>query len=83
MRSVFEDNGLGDIGLDANAIFVAEGQAGALLLRIAENADKNGGDAEISGHIHVIDGDQAALIDGDFAANGLANLALQKFAHTL
>ena len=42
---------------------------------------KTTADAQIAAHIHVVDGDEADVVDVKFAADGLANRALQQFAH--
>ena len=44
---------------------------------------KTTADLQIAGHVHVVDGDQAALADVEFAADGFADFALQQFAHAL
>ena len=54
-----------------------------LLVGIAQDADKDEGGFQIPGHIHVIDGDEAGLADGDLAPDGFADRALQEFAHAL
>ena len=38
---------------------------------------------EVAGQVHVVDRDQAGLADVKFAADGLADFTLQKFAHSL
>ena len=48
---------------------------------VAEDADEDDGGFEIAAHVNVVDGDQADVADVKFAADGLANRALQQFAH--
>ena len=58
-------------------------KAALLLVRIAEDADEDGGGFEVARHVHVVDGNQSALADVKFTSHGLADFALQKFAHAL
>ena len=47
-RGVFEDDGLGDEVLEAGAAALENRHAGALLLGVAQDADKDPGAAEIA-----------------------------------
>jgi hypothetical protein len=58
-------------------------KAALLLVRVAKDADEDDGGFQIAGDIHVVDGDQARVADVKFAADGLADFALEQFAHTL
>ena len=60
-RRVFQDDGAADQPLDADAMLVEHLKAALLLVGIAEDADEDGGGLEVAGHVHVVDGDQAAL----------------------
>jgi hypothetical protein len=74
---VLEDDGVGDLALDAKPVLVEQGNATLLLVGIAQDADKNDGRVEVAGDIHIVHGDQARLGDGDFPADDLADLAFQ------
>ena len=50
-------------------------------LGVAEDGDEDDGGFQIAADINVVDGDEADVVDVKFAADGLANRALQKFAH--
>src|SRR5208337_4902076 len=58
-------------------------KAALLLVGIAENTDENRRRLEVTSQVHVVDRDQAGFADVKFAADGLADFALQKFAHAL
>ena len=77
----FKTTRLADHALNADAVLVEQLDAALLLVGVAENADEDDGGFEVAGHIHVVDGNQAAFVDVKFAADGLADFALQQFAH--
>ena len=74
---------LRDEALDAHAMFGEQLEAAFLLVRVAQDADEHDGGFQIACDIHVVDGDQARVADVKFAADGLADFALEQFAHTL
>ena len=79
---VFQDHGLGHESLDAGAMFGEQRQAALLLVGVAEDADEDDGGLQVAGAVHVVDGDQAGLAHVEFAADGLADRALEQFAHS-
>ncbi len=65
------------------SVFGEQLEAVLLLFGIAEDADKNDCRFYVAGDVHIVDGDQADFVDVKLAADGLANLALEQFAHPL
>src|SRR5438067_7945830 len=60
-----------------------EGHASFLLVGAAKDADKDMGGVQVSGDVNVVDADEAGFTDRELAADGLADGALQQFAHAL
>ena len=58
-----------------------EGEASLLLVGIAQNTNEHHCRMQVAGDLDVIDGHQSGIGDGEFAANDLADLALQELAH--
>ena len=59
------------------------GFATFLLLRGPKDADEDESRMQIPGDINVVDRDQADFADGELAANGFTDLALEQLAHPL
>ena len=54
-----------------------------MLLRVAQDADENGGRVQIAGHVDIVDGDEAGLAHLKFPPDSLADFALEQLAHAL
>jgi hypothetical protein len=78
-RGVLQHDGLGQQALEADAFFGEGGEAAFLLVRVAEDADEDGGGFQIARALDVVDGDQANGGHVELAANGFANRAFQQF----
>ena len=63
--------------VSADAMLLKFFQTVSLLIGTAKDADENDGRFQIARDIHVIDRDQADAVHREFAADGLANFALQ------
>src|SRR5665213_3090809 len=79
----FQDDGPANQPLDADAMLVEQMESALLLFGVAEDADEDDGGFQIAAHVHVVDGNEAGLVDVKLAADSLADLALQKLAHAL
>jgi hypothetical protein len=64
-------------------MFGEEMEAALFLVGVAQDADEHDGGLQIAGHVHVVDADQTRFAHVEFAADGFADFALEKFAHTL
>lgn len=80
---VFEHDGAADQPLDAFAMLRQENEPALLLVRVAEDADEDDGGVEVTGHIDVVDGDQASLANRQLAADYLADFPFEEFANAL
>jgi hypothetical protein len=79
-RGVFQDDGLGHHVLDAGTLLGEAVEAALLLVRVAEDADVNGGGFQIAGAIHVVDRDETDVADVELAPDGFADGALEQLA---
>ena len=76
LRRVFENDGAADEALDVLAVPEELRKPLFLLLGIAENANINGGFAEVAADVDVVYRDQAGFTDRDFTTYNFADFTL-------
>ncbi len=80
---VLEHDRSPDQALDPFPVTGQQPNPALLLVRISQNAHEYDGGMQVARYLDIIHSDQSGLTDRELAADHLANLALEQFAHTL